>query len=57
MNISAKEFKLFANRLVAKAMKLCENLHVRMDDMEERVNNKLREILILDLARFTAELK
>lgn len=45
------------DRLIAEALNPYENLHMRMNDMEERVNNRLRELSIVDLSRFTAELK
>lgn len=45
------------DRLIAEALNPYENLHMRMNDMEERVNKRLRELSIVDLSRFTAELK
>lgn len=42
LNIWAKEFKLFVNRVVIEALKPYKNLHARMDDMEEHMTDKLR---------------
>lgn len=57
LNVWAREFKPFVERVVVEALKLYENIHVRMNNMEEQVNNRLWELSILDLARFFIELK
>lgn len=38
-------------------MKPYKNLHARMDDIEECVNNRLRKLLVPDFARFIAKFK
>lgn len=57
LNVWDKEFKPFMDRVVDEALKLYENLHAWMDNMEEHINNRLRELLILDLARIINDLK
>lgn len=41
LNIWVKEFKTFMDRVVTEALKSYENLHMWMDDIEERVNERL----------------
>lgn len=35
-NVLAKEFKIFLDRVIAKDLKLYENLHAQINDIEER---------------------
>lgn len=42
---------------MAETVQLYKNFHERMDDIEERVNNGLRDLLILDLVKFVDESK
>lgn len=53
----AKKLKLFMDKIVTKVLKPYANLHAHMDDMDKRVNNRLGELSIPDLAKFTAKLK
>lgn len=41
LNIWAKDFKSFVGRVVVEALKPYKNLHPWMDDIEERVNDRL----------------
>lgn len=45
------------DKVVTEALKPYENLYARIDDIEKRVNNKLRELSIIGLARFSVQLK
>lgn len=57
MNAWAKEFMLFIDKIMDEDIKPYVNLYASMDDMEERVNNRLRELSILDFAIFMADFK
>lgn len=57
LNVCSKDFKPFVDRVVAEALKLYENLNVCIYNMEELVNDKLKELSIPNLARFNTELK
>lgn len=45
------------NHIILESLKPYANLHAQMDDIEERVYGRLRELFITDLAKFTVELK
>lgn len=57
LNAWGKEFKPFVDRIIVEALKAYKNLHSRMDDMEERVNNWLQKLSIPDFAKFVVEFK
>lgn len=52
-----QKFKPFMDWVVEDALKPYENLHAWINDMEEWANNRLRELSIPNLLRFTTELK
>lgn len=56
MNLEDKKLNPFIDRIIVEALKPYENLYMRMAYMDERMNNRLRELLVPDLARFTTEL-
>lgn len=41
LSIQAKKINPFMDRIVVESIKIYENLHARMNDMEEHVNDKL----------------
>lgn len=57
LSIWAKELRLFVDKIMEEAMKPHKNLHAHMDDMEERVNNRLSELSSSNFSRFNAEFK
>ncbi|MCE3051860.1 hypothetical protein HAX54_051072 [Datura stramonium] len=59
-----KQFKLFAEKLgffvdraITVSLEPYKNLHACMDEMEERVNNRMKYLTVPELSRFVAELK
>ncbi|MCD9638040.1 hypothetical protein HAX54_021706 [Datura stramonium] len=63
-DIQDKQLKLFAeqlgpfvNRVITDSLEPYEHLHARMDDMEVRVNDRLKDLTVLELSRVVAELK
>lgn len=42
--------------IIAEALKPYQNIHARIDDIDERVNNQLNELFIPNFAQFMAAL-
>lgn len=57
LKIFAKQFELFVKKKIKVVVAPYENLHGRIDYLKHRVNNKLREMLLPELAIFETALE
>ncbi|MCE3049524.1 hypothetical protein HAX54_045094 [Datura stramonium] len=48
---------LFVDRDITAILEPYKHLHTRMDDMEARGNDRLKDLIVSELERFVAELK
>ncbi|MCD7459801.1 hypothetical protein HAX54_041999 [Datura stramonium] len=57
LKLFAEQLGLFINRSVTTYLEPYKHFHARMDDMEARVNDRLKDLTLLESARVAVELK
>ncbi|MCD7451263.1 hypothetical protein HAX54_010478 [Datura stramonium] len=53
----AEQLGLFVDRAITVALAPYKHLHAHMEDMEARVNDRLKDLTVPELVRFAVELK
>ncbi|MCD9646703.1 hypothetical protein HAX54_036761 [Datura stramonium] len=57
MKLFVEQLGTFVDRAIEVALASCVSLHAHIDDMEARVNERLKDLTVPDLAKFVAKLK
>ncbi|MCE3216869.1 hypothetical protein HAX54_008782 [Datura stramonium] len=57
LKLFAEQLGTFVNRAIISSLELYVRLHARIDDMEAQMNDRLKDIIVPDLAKFATELK
>ncbi|MCD9646925.1 hypothetical protein HAX54_037178 [Datura stramonium] len=57
LKLFAEELGTFVNKAITATLQSYVSLHAHIDDIEARVNDELKDLIILDLTKFVAKLK
>ncbi|MCD9639397.1 hypothetical protein HAX54_023840 [Datura stramonium] len=57
LKLFAEQLRTFVDRAITADLEPYVSLHACIDDMEAQINDRLKDLSMLDLAKFAAELK